>query len=209
MSTHIANIKVTSKDVIKNWWKLNYCDGGENQTYGFGMLYKAQVVNNPLFAIPGWRTPEGFELGEILSLIVHDTSLIFPKVAGFRTPQGEFVPEINHFVLWSGEAETVGESNYNVEIDIPSGGSSEAHDIDYGFPVRLMKIDGIDPGSVSDIDGNIYETVVIGSYVLLKKNYRVTRFTNGTPIPHIIDGALWMADSAGAYCFFNNDPNTV
>lgn len=209
MSTHIANIKVTSKDVIKNWWKLNYFDGGNEQSYGFGLLYKAQVVNSPLFAIPGWRTPEGFELSEILGLVKTDTLQLFPKVAGHRTPSGDFVAEENHFYLWSGEMETVGEANYNVEIDIPAGGSSEAHDYDYGFPVRLMKIDGVDPGSVSDIDGNIYETIVIGSYVLLKKNYRVTRFNNGAPIPHIADGALWAADTDGAYCFFQNDPNTV
>lgn len=208
MSTHIANIKVTSKDVIKNWWKLNYFDGGGNQTYGFGLLYKAQIANNPLFPIPGWKVPNGSELADILTLINLDTLMIFPLVAGYRGANGIFYPEVNHFVLWSGEAED-GSTNFNIEVDIPSGGSSEAHDYDYGFSVRLIKEDGIDPGSVSDIDGNIYETIVIGPYVLLKKNYRVTRFTNGTPIPHITDGALWMADSDGAYCFFNNDPNTV
>jgi hypothetical protein len=209
MSTHIANIKVTSKDIIKNWWKLNYFDNGQEPTLGFGLLYKAQVINNPLFAIPGWRTPEGFELSGILALVNTNTQLLFPKVAGHRTPTGDFIAEENHFFLWSGEMETVGEANYNVEIDIPAGGSSEAHDYDYGFPVRLMKIDGVDPGSVADIDGNIYETIKIGTYVLLKQNYRVTRFSDGSPIQYLPEAIDWQTDVRGAYCYFNNDPNTV
>lgn len=61
MSTYIANIKVTSKDVIKNWWKLNYFTGGSDPSsiitsVRFGYLYNPYTIlnGNELAAI-GWH----------------------------------------------------------------------------------------------------------------------------------------------------------
>jgi uncharacterized protein (TIGR02145 family) len=39
------------------------------------------------------------------------------------------------------------------------------------------------PETVTDIDGNIYQTVKIGSHIWMKENRRVTHFRNGDPIP--------------------------
>ena len=63
-----------------------------------------------------------------------------------------------------------------------------------------------DPITVTDIDGNIYKTVTIGSQIWLKENLRTTKYSNGDPIPEITSGTEWMNLTSGAYCNYNNDP---
>ena len=61
------------------------------------------------------------------------------------------------------------------------------------------------PATVSDIDGNIYRTVVIGSQVWMAEDLRVTRYRNGEPVFHISRPREWIEATEGAYCFYNND----
>jgi uncharacterized protein (TIGR02145 family) len=60
--------------------------------------------------------------------------------------------------------------------------------------------------TVTDIDGNVYKTVTIGTQTWMAGNLKVTKYTNGEPIPNIIDGDKWRQQiNAGAYCWYNND----
>jgi uncharacterized protein (TIGR02145 family) len=61
------------------------------------------------------------------------------------------------------------------------------------------------PTTVTDIDGNVYHTVTIGSQVWLGENLRVTRFNDGTTIPGINDSTLWGKQASPAFCWYNND----
>ena len=45
--------------------------------------------------------------------------------------------------------------------------------------------------SVTDYDGNVYNTVVIGSQCWMQENLKVTRFNNGDTIREIEDSATW------------------
>jgi uncharacterized protein (TIGR02145 family) len=59
---------------------------------------------------------------------------------------------------------------------------------------------------VTDIDGNVYHTVTIGTQVWMVENLRVTRFRNGTTIQ-----LETLKKTSGSwpdpkYCWFNNDP---
>ncbi len=60
--------------------------------------------------------------------------------------------------------------------------------------------------TVSDIDGNIYNTVSIGTQVWTLENLKVTRYQNGEPIENIKDNALWNHTESGAYCDYDNEP---
>ncbi len=62
--------------------------------------------------------------------------------------------------------------------------------------------------TVTDIDGNVYDTVVIGKQVWMKQNLKVTRYNNGTLIPIIKDSLLWTNNTTGARCYYNNDSST-
>ncbi|MEI7897091.1 MAG: fibrobacter succinogenes major paralogous domain-containing protein [bacterium] len=58
---------------------------------------------------------------------------------------------------------------------------------------------------VTDIDGNIYNTVKIGNQEWLKENLKVTRYNNGDPISQITDVFAWTKLTTPAYCNYNND----
>jgi len=60
-------------------------------------------------------------------------------------------------------------------------------------------------GSVSDIDGNTYNTVTIGDQIWMKENLKVTRYNDGTEIPNITNAGVWTGLKTGAYCDYNND----
>jgi uncharacterized protein (TIGR02145 family) len=61
-------------------------------------------------------------------------------------------------------------------------------------------------GTVTDIDGNVYQTVTIGTQVWMKENLKVTKYRNGDPIPNVTDGLEWSNLSTGAYCDYENNP---
>ena len=58
---------------------------------------------------------------------------------------------------------------------------------------------------VVDGDGNVYTTVIIGSQEWTVENLRTTRYSCGTPIPHITDENEWSNLSSPGYCWYNND----
>lgn len=62
--------------------------------------------------------------------------------------------------------------------------------------------------NITDIDGNYYSTVQVGSQIWMKQNLRVTHFANGDPIPKVDDSLLWANLTTGAFCFYNNDSAT-
>lgn len=65
-------------------------------------------------------------------------------------------------------------------------------------------------GTVTDIDGNVYHTISIGSQVWMAENLNVTRYRNGDSISLASDNSNWnnpfTLPGAGAYCYYNNDP---
>ena len=59
--------------------------------------------------------------------------------------------------------------------------------------------------TVTDIDGNVYNTVTIGTQVWMKENLKVSKYRNGDPIPTNLTDAAWGAATTGAYSIYNND----
>jgi uncharacterized protein (TIGR02145 family) len=59
--------------------------------------------------------------------------------------------------------------------------------------------------TVKDIDGNIYNTVVIGDQVWMAENLKTTKYNDSTDIPFISDNKDWKALFAPAYFWYDND----
>jgi uncharacterized protein (TIGR02145 family) len=55
------------------------------------------------------------------------------------------------------------------------------------------------PTPVSDIDGNVYNTITIGTQVWMAGNLKTTKYNDGTTIPNITDYTVWAALTTGAY----------
>jgi uncharacterized protein (TIGR02145 family) len=65
------------------------------------------------------------------------------------------------------------------------------------------------PPTVTDYDGNVYQTVLIGDQCWMMENLKVTHYRNGDPIPHVTDDGTWGGLTSGAYCNYNNDEGNV
>jgi uncharacterized protein (TIGR02145 family) len=65
--------------------------------------------------------------------------------------------------------------------------------------------------SVSDIDGNVYHSVVIGTQTWTIENLRTTRLNDGTTITFAGDSAEWANFGTPKYCYSNNttDADTI
>jgi uncharacterized protein (TIGR02145 family) len=65
------------------------------------------------------------------------------------------------------------------------------------------------PETVTDIDGNVYRTVTIGSQVWMAENLKVTHYRDGDSIPNVTDSTIWPNLLTGAYCDYHNDTTLV
>ncbi|MFC1553348.1 fibrobacter succinogenes major paralogous domain-containing protein [candidate division KSB1 bacterium] len=59
-------------------------------------------------------------------------------------------------------------------------------------------------GTVTDIDGNVYETIIIGNQEWMVTNLKVTKYRNGDAIPNVREVSAWTSLSSGAYCVYEN-----
>lgn len=62
-----------------------------------------------------------------------------------------------------------------------------------------------DPQALIDIDGNIYNTIKIGTQTWMVENLKTTHYRNGDVIPKITDNLEWAAYKVGAWCDLNNN----
>ena len=60
-------------------------------------------------------------------------------------------------------------------------------------------------GDVIDIDGNVYESVTIGTQCWMKSNLNVSRYRNGDVIPQVTSQEAWAELTTGAWCYYENN----
>jgi uncharacterized protein (TIGR02145 family) len=79
-----------------------------------------------------------------------------------------------------------------------------------GVVVAGMWFQGCSPtgpkgaNTVTDIDGNVYHTVAIGTQVWMAENLKTTRYNDGTSIPLVTDSAAWTNLTTPGYCWYND-----
>lgn len=83
-------------------------------------------------------------------------------------------------------------------------------------PENPLKTDGKSttkaaPGNttVTDVDGNIYNTITIGTQIWMVENLQTTRFRDGSAMDNVTNNSAWAAryygnGNPGAYCWYNN-----
>ena len=64
-------------------------------------------------------------------------------------------------------------------------------------------------GTVTDIDGNTYQTVKIGEQWWMAENLKVTHYRNGDAIPNVTNDTTWSDLTTSAYCNYNNNSSNA
>jgi uncharacterized protein (TIGR02145 family) len=73
------------------------------------------------------------------------------------------------------------------------------------FSIPIISFSQTPGGGVSDVDGNNYSTVIIGTQEWMAENLRTSSYSNSDPIPNVTDGNQWASLTAGAWAHYNND----
>jgi uncharacterized protein (TIGR02145 family) len=60
-------------------------------------------------------------------------------------------------------------------------------------------------GSMTDQEGNVYKTIVIGTQEWMAENLNTSTYRNGDAIPTNLDNSVWFETSSGAWAYYNND----
>ena len=58
--------------------------------------------------------------------------------------------------------------------------------------------------NITDVEGNSYKTVYIGTQQWMAENLKVSKYSDGTTIPNVTDNTQWSKITTGAWCNYNN-----
>ena len=68
-------------------------------------------------------------------------------------------------------------------------------------------------GELIDFDGNVYQTVIIGTQCWMQENLKVTHYSDGTEIPNVNSNSSWntllATDTSKAYCWYNDNIDNI
>jgi len=116
--------------------------------------------------------------------------------------------------LWSvpdGWEITDGQGSHVITVDAGSEGGeiSAKAENNCGLSEASVLSVGVyydsEPGTVTDIDGNVYQIVIINNQAWMAENLRVTKYRNGDAIPTGLSDTDWSNTTQGAYAI--NDHN--
>jgi uncharacterized protein (TIGR02145 family) len=60
-------------------------------------------------------------------------------------------------------------------------------------------------GSMTDQEGNVYKTIVIGTQEWMAENLNTSIYRNGDLIAAVLNNAAWSSTNTGAWSYYNND----
>ena len=201
---------------------------------GYGLLYNWYAANTANFATSGWHLPTETEYITLRTFLGGDdvaggkmkdsgyTNWNSPNTgatnssgftaygSSYRGVDGSFPILKNFFVAWLS-----GTNKYSIDLIYYSAGASSGSKGDpiVGSSVRLIKdstslLDG-ETSTMTDYDGNVYDTICIGTQEWIVQNWKCTHLNDGTTIPEVTNNTTWAGLTTGALCAYDNDWNYV
>lgn len=189
---------------------------GGKKKLGYGLLYNWLAASHPNIAPTGYHTPTlaefqalSTELGgdSVAGGILKKTGTDFwdsPNTGsldtygfsafggGRRDSEGSFIELKTNGYFWASNSisDTAGIAlvlSYN-----SAGISLSNNDKLSGFSLRFIKDNTTDEGSITDYDGNVYNTITIGSQVWTTSNFKGIHYNDGTLIENVTSAARWI-----------------
>jgi uncharacterized protein (TIGR02145 family) len=196
-------------------------------------LYNWYSVNTGKLAPTGWSIPSQSNIQTLIDYLGGDTvagghlkeegttnwnapntgadntSGFTALPIGIRNSVPVFVGEGSFSYYWS-STQNNSTTSYELQLTsmLTSADNIYANPKICGRLVRCFRT--TDPGvsTITDIDGNIYDIIQIGTQWWLQQDLKTTRYNDGEVIPNITDNTTWINLTTGALCYYNNDINT-
>lgn len=118
-------------------------------------------------------------------------SSLHPTVDNFKTTEGTGIGTFTS-VLTSLTANTA----YYLRAY-----ATNSQGISYGSELSFTTA----PMTVTDIEGNVYQTVTIGTQVWIGEDLKTTKYNDNTSIPNVTVNNEWAYLASPGYCWYNND----
>jgi len=105
----------------------------------------------------------------------------------------------------------------SIPFDVSADLTSLTPGTEYHYRVKAENSGGTNYGSdmtvttpeqVTDADGNVYNTVIIGTQIWMQENLKTTQYNDETSIPLVTDETDWATLTTPSYCWYNNDQTT-
>ncbi len=59
--------------------------------------------------------------------------------------------------------------------------------------------------TITDVNGNVYSTVTIGTQIWMSENLKATKFNDNSGITLVTNNNTWATTTKPSYCWYNND----
>ncbi len=86
-----------------------------------------------------------------------------------------------------------------------SAGTNYGNQISFTTSGAIVFNPDLTYGEVSDIDGNVYKTIQIGSQLWMAENLKTTRYNDGSSIPLVIYYTDWINLTTSGYCWYDQN----
>nr|MDA3798508.1 FISUMP domain-containing protein [Kiritimatiellia bacterium] len=194
-----------------NWWSateygtysvwrrdLHYDASGVTRDYGTkeGIGFSVRCLKNTESSPSSAFNAEQTNITEGETVSFTDQSTNNPTTWSWDFGDGNTSTEQNPSHVYNSEG------TYTVSLTVENAnGSNTETKMDY----ITVESAGNGGTTVTDIDGNVYNTVVIGDQEWMDENLKTTTYNDGTSIQLVENDTDWGNNTTGAYCWYEND----
>jgi uncharacterized protein (TIGR02145 family) len=208
------------EDVAKFWSSTNYGDSGAwiwELSSRNSLLERRHAFSKSGFSV---RCIQNGSLSSVVTVEVISVDKNTAQVIGDVLSKGADAVKYRGFV-WGKSSNPTLESN-NGSIYLGSGNgqfSGNLSGLTSGTTYQIrafatnssgtaygnqLSFTTLGTAPVTDIDGNVYQTVQIGTQVWMAANLKTTRYRDGTSIPNVTNGTTWSGLTTDAWASYDN-----